>query len=129
MLMEFLMFSHYTYALPIWDPAISRDCLSRLDRLQNRAVHLTCGLRKYDHVSRCRAGLGWLSLYNVYRSVLAILGQHYLGVAFSPPITFGKRPPWFTDIFQYKKFSVNVFPTPGYYIHGGILYCLIYFMI
>ena len=47
MLMESLVFSRYTYALPVWGPAISRDCLSRLDCLQNRAVCLTCGLRKY----------------------------------------------------------------------------------
>jgi len=62
MLMESLVFSRYTYALPVWGPAINRDCLSRLDRLQNRAVRLTCGLRRYDHVSRCKAGLGWLSV-------------------------------------------------------------------
>ena len=31
MLMESLVFSRYTYALPVWGPAISRDCLSRLD--------------------------------------------------------------------------------------------------
>ena len=42
-LMESLVFSRYTYALPVWGPAINRDCLSHLDRLQNRAVRLTCG--------------------------------------------------------------------------------------
>ena len=41
-------------------------------------------LRKYDHVSWCRAGLGWLpechavSQFIQYRSVLAMLGQHTL---------------------------------------------------
>ena len=53
MLMESLVFSRYTYALPVWGPAINRDCLSRLDRLQNRAVRLTCGLQGYD-MTMCR---------------------------------------------------------------------------
>ena len=90
MLMESLMFSRYTYALLVWGPAISRDFLSRLDRLQNRVVCLFCGLRKYDRVSQCKVGLRWLpvSQFIQYRSVLAMLGQHYHGegVAMSPPI-------------------------------------------
>ena len=121
MLMESLVFSRYTYALPVWGPAINRDCLSHLDHLQNRAVRLTCGLRRYDHVSRCKVGLGWLpmSQFIQYRSVLAMLGQHYLGegVSFSPPIKFGRKhsyrtrcPPWFVDIFRYSKtFSQRFF--------------------
>ena len=105
------MYGVYSFAYLFFSQAISRDCLSHLDHLQNRAVHLTCGLRqKYDSVSQCRAGLRWLpvSQFIQYRSVLPILGQHYLGegVVFSPPITFGRKqsygtipPPWFADIF------------------------------
>ena len=118
MLMESLMFSRYTYALPVWGPAISRDFLSRLDRLQNRAVGIFCGLWKYDCVSQCRAGLRWLAVsqFIQYRSILAMLGKDYLGegVAFSPPVTFGCKhsngtrfPLWFADFFQFKKL-VNV---------------------
>ena len=120
-LMEPLVFSHYTYALSVWGPAISRDFSSHLDRLQNRAVCLFCGLRKYDRVSQCRAGLRWLpvSQFIQYRSVLAMLGKHNLGesAAFSPSITFGRKhsygtrcPPWFADIFRFKKtFSQHFF--------------------
>ena len=102
-------------------PVISRDFLSRLDRLQNRDVHLFCGLRKYDCVSQCRAGLRWLpvSQFIRYRSVLAMLGQHNLGevAACSPPITFGCKhsyrtrcSPWFANIFRFKKtFSQRFF--------------------
>ena len=50
MLIESLVFSQYTYALPVWGPAISKDSMSWLQRMQNRAVRMTCGLRKYDHV-------------------------------------------------------------------------------
>ena len=66
-----------------------------------------------------------MSQFIQYRSVLGMLGQHYLGegVAFSPPITFGckhsyetRRPPWFTVILK-KIFSQHwFFPTPGYYM-------------
>ena len=67
MLMESLVFSRYTYALPVWGPAISRDCLSRLDHLQNRAVRLTCGLQKTESYSAGLAlgGFLCLSLYSI----------------------------------------------------------------
>ena len=68
---------------------------------------------------------GWLlvSQFIQYRSVLAMLGQHYLGegVSFSPPIKHSYRtsyrcPPWFVDIFGTVKLSVITFlQAPGYY--------------
>ena len=78
-----------------------------------------------------------MSQFIQYRSVLAMLGQHYLGkgVAFSPPVTFGhkysygtRRLPWFADIFRFKRILVNVFSDTRQ-LHGGMLYHLIYFMI
>jgi len=42
MLIESLVFSHYTYTLPVWGPAINKDSLSPLSHLQNWAVHLAC---------------------------------------------------------------------------------------
>ena len=63
MMIESLVFSRYTYALPVWGPAISMDSMSRLQRMQNRAVRLSCGLRKFDHVSQNRTNLGWLPIY------------------------------------------------------------------
>ena len=52
MLIESLVFSRYSYALPVWGPALHTDSLARLRRIHNRSVQLTCGLRKYDHVSK-----------------------------------------------------------------------------
>ena len=121
MLMESLVFSRYTYALPVWGSAISKDSLCRLNRLQNWAVHLTCGLRKYDHVSQYRASLGWLPItqFVQYRSVLTMFHQHYLGngILFNSPIEFGskhsygtRQPPWFASIPRCKKrFSQHFF--------------------
>ena len=57
-LVECLVFSWYSYALPVWGPAAHKNSLSRLTRLQNCGIRLTCGLRKYDHVSQHRAHLG-----------------------------------------------------------------------
>ena len=51
MLVESLVFSRYTYVLSVWGPAIHQDSLSCISRLQNRAVHMTCNLCKYDHIS------------------------------------------------------------------------------
>ena len=46
--------SHLNYALSVWGPSLNKDLFSRLCRLHDRAVCVTCGLRKYDHVSDCR---------------------------------------------------------------------------
>ena len=93
MLMESLVFSRYTYALPVWGPAIHQDSLSRISRLQNRAVRMTHNLRKYDHISHHRGNLRWLSISSFirYRSLLTMFENYYLnkGVALAPPISFG----------------------------------------
>ena len=47
MLVECLVFSRYTYALPVWGTAIHKDSLSQLTHL-------------YNHVSQHGAQLGWL---------------------------------------------------------------------
>ena len=96
MLMESLIFPHYTYALPVWGPAIHQDSLSRLSCLHNRAVRMTCNLRKYDHVSFHRARLRWLPVsmfISEYRSLLTMFYNYYLnkGVALNPPILFGTQ--------------------------------------
>ena len=78
MLIESLVFSRYTYGLPVWGPAINRDSMSWLQRMQNRAVRMT---RKYDHVSQYRANLGWLPMseFVQYRTILTM----YLGEGIS----------------------------------------------
>ena len=63
MLMESLVFSQLNYALPIWQPAVHQNPLSRINRLYNRAVHIVCGLHKLDHVYRHCQAIGWLSVF------------------------------------------------------------------
>ena len=85
MLMEYLVFPHYTYALPVWGPAIHQDSLSRISHLHNRAVHMTFH----------RARLRWLpvSIFIRYRSLLTMFYNYDLnkGVALNPPILFGTQ--------------------------------------
>ena len=97
--------------------------MSQLQCMQNRAVCMTCGLRKYDHVSQYRANLGWLPMseFVKYRIILIMFGQHYLGegILLQPLIDFGRKhsyrtrcSPWFADIFRFKKnFSQCFFRT------------------
>ena len=94
MLVECLVFSRYSYALPVWGPAAHRDSLSRLARLHNRGVRLTCGLRKYDHVSQHRTRLGWLPVESFvkYRSLITLFRDYYVGrgVSLNPALQFGR---------------------------------------
>ena len=55
MLMDSLVLSQF-YALPVWGPSLGTAAMSWLHRLCNRAVRVTCGLQKYDHVSAARDG-------------------------------------------------------------------------
>jgi len=93
MLIESLVFSRYSYALPVWGPALHVDSLSRLRRLHNRSVRLTCGLRKYDHVSNHRECLGWLPVNSFvrYRSLLTLFRDYYTSrsIPFNPALEFG----------------------------------------
>ena len=94
MLVESLVFSRYVYALPVSGPAIQKDALSRLTRLHNHGIRLTCGLRKYDHVSQYRAQLGWLPVdsFIKYRSLLSLFRDYYTGrgVPLNPEFEFGR---------------------------------------
>ena len=79
----------------MWGLAAHRDSLSRLACLHNRGVHLTCGLRKYDHVSQHRACLGWLLVESFvkYRSLIITLFRDYYvgrGVSLNPALQFGR---------------------------------------
>ena len=51
LLIDSLVLSRLSYALPVWGPAISKQNLHRLQRLHNWAVRIVRGLRKFDHVS------------------------------------------------------------------------------
>ena len=139
MLIESLVFSQYTYALHVWGPTISKDSMSLLQRMQNRAVHMTCGLRKYDHVSQDRANLGWLPMseFVKYRTILTMFGQHYLGegILLQPPIDFGRKHSYRTidvhlglqTFFDSKKTLVSA--SFGIRLQCGRIHChLIYLM-
>ena len=96
MLVECLVFSRYSYALPVWGPTIHKDSLSRLSRLHNRGIRLTCGLcglHKYDHVSQHRARLGWLPVdsFVKYHSLITLFRDYYIGgsVSLNPAFQFG----------------------------------------
>ena len=60
LLIDSLVLSRLTYALPVWGPAISKQYLTRLQRQHNWAVHIVKNLKKFDHVSAHRTELGWL---------------------------------------------------------------------
>ena len=62
MLLDSLALSQINYALPVWGPAISKQAVSHLQRLQNRAVCITKSLSKHNHVSHHHQTLNWLSV-------------------------------------------------------------------
>ena len=45
MLVESLVLSHLNYALCVWGTSLNTDLVSRLCRLYNRAIQVTCGLK------------------------------------------------------------------------------------
>ena len=78
----------------MWGPAAHKNSLSRLIRLHNHGVRLTCGLRKYDHVSQHRACLGWLPVESFvrYRSLITLFRDYYVdrGVSLDSAFQFGR---------------------------------------
>ena len=74
MLVESLVFSRYSYVLPVWGPAVHKDSISCLTRSHNHGIHWTCDLCKYDHVSQHRAHLGLLPVESFvkYRSLIIL---------------------------------------------------------
>ena len=65
----------------MWGTAAHKNSLSRLIRLHNHGIHLTCGLHKYDHVSQHRAHLEWLPVESFvrYRSLITLFQDYYVG--------------------------------------------------
>ena len=78
MLLDSLALSQINYALPVWGPTISKQAVSRLQCLQNRAVRITKSLSKHNDVSHHRQTLNWLSVASQiqYRLLCAIY-HHY----------------------------------------------------
>ena len=77
----------------MWGPATHKNSLSHLTRLHNRGICLTCGLRKYDHLSQHRARLGWLPVESFvkYCSLITLFRDYYVGrgVLLNPAFQFG----------------------------------------
>ena len=112
MLMDSLVLSQF-YALPVWGPSLGTAAMSRLQRLCNRAVRVTCGLRKYDHVSAARYSLGWLPFdLLIQYHALALMYRLYISdncVRLDPPLHFGSNHTYdtrlsshFCNIFRYS---------------------------
>nr|CAI5862155.1 unnamed protein product [Callosobruchus analis] len=66
-LCECLVLSKINYGLIVFYPYLDQVSARRLQLIQNTCCRLIYGLRKYDHVSPCFAGLKWLDLKNCYR--------------------------------------------------------------
>ena len=95
LLSESLIFSRITYALPVWGPPLRKDQISRLQRMQNRAVRITKSLRKSDHVSAHRKDLCWLSIPDMIQLQSVAAMYHYYKrkevLKLDPPIVFGRQ--------------------------------------
>ena len=52
-----------TYALPVCNPAISKQCVIRLQCQHNWAVHIVKNLKKFNHVSTHRLSVEALIRY------------------------------------------------------------------
>jgi len=93
LLLDALILSHLSYALPVWGPPLSQQSLHCLKCIRNWAVQMTRGLSKFDYVSQYYPQLNWspvkkLTLYLIavlLSNVLAIPpGQMYLFVTSDP---------------------------------------------
>ena len=110
LLTESLVFPRLTYALPVWGPAIHQDSLVRLNHLHNRALCITCGLRKFDHISNHRWNIGWLLVSSLiqHRTLCAMMDQYTgRGIPLNFLLQFGRlhihntrRPAHFVSVCQ-----------------------------
>ena len=95
MLSESRILSRIDYTLPVWGTPLNRSQMARLQRLQNRAIHVTKCLRKYDHISLHRLQLNWLPISHqiMFKSSCAMYHYYHYGhqpcLIFDPPIVFG----------------------------------------
>ena len=95
MLSKSLILSRIDYVLPVWGPPLSGSQVAQLQRLQNRAIHVTKCLRKYDHVSLHYLQLNWLPISHqiMFKSSCAMYRYYHYGhqpcLIFDPPIVFG----------------------------------------
>ena len=115
LLIDSLVLSCLTYALPVWGPAISKQCLTRLQRQHNWAVRIVKNLRKFNDVSAHRTQLGWLPIDTLihYRTLCTMCQlYHKTFNLLNPPILFGPQhtystrcPPTFANTERCRRLS------------------------
>ena len=120
MLVESLVLSHLNHALCVWGTSLNTDLVSRLCRLYNRAIRVTCRLKKFDHVPDCRLALGWLPLnFFIQYHALNVMYKYYADdqyVSLDPAIIFGhqhsystRAPPHFANVVRCQLSFTNKF--------------------
>ena len=80
MLLDSLALSRINYALPVWGPAISKQAVSRLQCLQNRAVRITKSLSKHDHVPSIHIVPDVLSILQIWIDVDCLLLKTFFDI-------------------------------------------------
>ena len=72
-LVRALVFPHVTYCLPAWAPPTKQERF-RMEKVVNQAARVVTRKRKFDHITKTRQGLGWLSFHETidYRDCILI---------------------------------------------------------
>ena len=86
------------YALPVWGPSsLNKTQMAHLRNPQNRGIHITRCLRKYNHVTLHRHQLNWLPISDqiMFKSVCAMYCHYHYDkqtcLLLDPPIVFGAQ--------------------------------------
>ena len=93
----------------MWGPPLQNDQITleitRIQRMQNRAVRITKSLRKYDHVSCHRRELKWLPIASMVQlqSITAMSRYLHQGktLQLDPPILLGWQHSYATRCSNY----------------------------
>ena len=83
LLIESLVFSHLIYAVSVWGLPLKQHLMTRIEHLQNRAVHLLFHLPKFDHITEYYRQVGWLPFPDLikYHSLCIMFYQfHSYGI-------------------------------------------------
>ena len=109
----------------VWGPGLNTDSLSHLRQLHNCSFPLTCGLRKYDHVSKHREQLGWLPVDSFVR-YCSLCRDYYTSrsVPFNPAFEFSRTHCYETRCPLHHITTIR--PRTACPL-GGMLYLGIYF--
>ena len=114
LLIESLVFSHFTYAVSVWGSSLKQHLVKRIKRLQNCAVHLLFHLHKFDHITEYYRHVGWLPFPELvkYHSLCIIFHQFYCygrGIPLEPLIQFGRLTAYHSRTKDYFSHPVDIF--------------------